>query len=348
MTKPALVITGCEGYIGRVAIARLSSRYRIIGCDRKRNLNNLIHPDQFYFADFNSIPFLENIRMEHRNGTLAGIVHLAADSLIAPARVDPIRYYRNNVGASIEFVHYLIQNKIDVPFIFASSASVYGDRNWPVVDGIIHGLPYSETDSTNPQITYGRTKLIFEEFLKVAKDSYDFNSTSFRFFNVIGGVIDIYGGCSYISQDINQPHILPSLYRAWKEKKPFQLKDPKVVRDYIYVWDVINAIELQINKGQDDCHVFNISTGIGTTNLEFVKLVKQHVAGDINIEIVSRRENDPGYCVGNPEKAREHLEFDPLDRRLIEPIRLAWTAFEQQWNAGLRLEFLPNTHISYT
>ena len=82
-------------------------------------------------------------------------MHFAANSLVGESVVDPMKYYENNVAATLTLLKAM--KKYDVKnFIFSSTAATYGI---PDVDMI------TEETSTNPINPYGRSKLMVEQVL---------------------------------------------------------------------------------------------------------------------------------------------------------------------------------------
>lgn len=300
MSTKTIAVTGHAGYIGRILVQRLLEQgYNVIAIDRE-----YISKDKFstvstltqYQGDFASdVQWLGMLNYLDCRKELAGIVHLAAESLLGPSVTDPMFYFMNNVSKSIQFLDYLMVVNVRVPFIFASSAAVYGDLG--------HNFPIHIHEAGQPINPYGRTKLQFEEVLAEVGKAYDFVSTSFRFFNVVGG----YGK---MGQPNDQPHILTSIIRAEREKKPFVLKgtnyntyDGTPVRDYIHVFDVCEAIITRIRGNPEHYPTasrYNLCTGAGLSNLQLVEAYKATFNSDLVVEFGDVRPGDPATLIGDP------------------------------------------------
>ena len=278
-----IIITGHKGYIGSVLTKYLEGfGYRVYGID----LRDVPRNDYIGIRRLiTSIP--------HQ---IDGIVHLGAHSLLGPSVKDPLSYYDNNVYASAQMLKSLIDSKWNGKFIFASSAAVYGNCN-----GIIR-----EDDIKNPINPYGKTKLHFEHILQDAFKAYEFQSTSFRFFNVCGADTKNNTG-----QSSDQPHIITSMCRAAAAGRNFTINgqayetyDGTCVRDYIHVLDVCRAILSELLVGNYGAQAYNLSSGVGTSNLELFNAFKEITRTKIDFNIGPYRPGDPDYLVGSNKKFR--------------------------------------------
>ena len=78
-----------------------------------------------------------------RRFRVKSVIHLAAHTSVAESVADPLRYYRNNTGASRALIECCVAEGVE-RFIFSSSAAVYGA---PDVDRITERTP---ADPVNP------------------------------------------------------------------------------------------------------------------------------------------------------------------------------------------------------
>ena len=284
-----IIITGHKGYIGSVLKKYLEGfGYRVYGLDLRDVPSN----------DYTGIRrLITAIPYE-----VDAVVHLGAHSLLGPSVKDPFSYYDNNVVRSTDMLKALINSGWRGKFIFASSAAVYGNN-----DSIIR-----EDDDKNPINPYGRTKLHFEHILQDAFTAYEFQSTSFRFFNVCGADTKNNTG-----QSSDQPHIITSMCRAAAEGRNFTIngqtyetRDGTCVRDYIHVLDVCRAILSELLVGNYGAQAYNLSTGVGTSNLELFRLFKEVTGTKINFEFGPYRPGDPDSLVGSSTKFQtRNLKF---------------------------------------
>ena len=95
-----ILLTGCDGFIGKHLNTYLSTKHKIIGLDAKSG-NNLLVCDLNYNVDL--------------------VIHLAARSGIKDSLDNPTDYWKNNVIASKRLFDHFKNTKI----LYASSSTVY-------------------------------------------------------------------------------------------------------------------------------------------------------------------------------------------------------------------------------
>jgi len=95
-----ILLTGCDGFIGKHLNTYLSTKHKIIGLDVKSG-NNLLVCDLNYNVDL--------------------VIHLAACSGIKDSLDNPTDYWKNNVIASKRLFDHFKNTKI----LYASSSTVY-------------------------------------------------------------------------------------------------------------------------------------------------------------------------------------------------------------------------------
>lgn len=103
-------------------------------------------------------------------------MHFAAKKAIGESMTQPIMYFENNLGGSLNL--FKMMEKYDCKnFIFSSTAGVYGDKDNCV-----------ETDDLHPLSPYGESKLAVEMLLgSLGKVHNDWRIVSLRYFNPCGG-----------------------------------------------------------------------------------------------------------------------------------------------------------------
>ena len=309
-----IVITGHKGYIGSVLTKYLESfGYRVYGLDLRDVPSN----------DYTGIRRLITAIPYQ----IDAVVHLGAHSLLGPSVKDPLSYYNNNVVGSTSMLKSLIDSKWAGKFIFASSAAVYGN----------HQTIIDETDYKNPINPYGKTKLHFEHILQDAFEAYGFKSISFRFFNVCGADTKNKTG-----QSSDQPHIITSMCRAAATGKDFTINGQKYetydgtcVRDYIHVLDVCRAILHELLVENYGAHAYNLSSGVGTSNLDLFRTFKEVTRTKIDFNIGPYRPGDPHHLVGSNTKFKNRdIKFlaHYNDSYIDDIIESAWKYYKDNNN----------------
>ena len=305
MTRKIIVTGGC-GYIGsHVARAFKQNGDTVYTIDRVQRDHTLRDIDGWVINDFASDEALSFIRMNEPDV----IVHCAGTSLVGPSMQDPGEYYHNNIAKTIQLLNVVKDSP--AAFMFSSSASVYGETNT---------LPLTEDSRVGPISPYGNTKAMTEMILRDYWGAYALQSMCFRYFNAAGAEPVNFD----LGQEPGATHIVARLLEAQLTGTAFVLNgvdfgtdDHTAIRDYIHVWDIARAHVLGANWMLDDypqmgAHVYNLSTGRGTSNLEIINHVTARYGRMEQIAYGPRRLGDPAKLYADAGKARRQLHWEPL------------------------------------
>lgn len=182
-------------------------------------------------------------------------------------------------------------------FIYASSASVYGDTEIP---------KKKEDMPTNPSSPYGVSKLAAENYVRIFQKLYNLETVSLRYFNVYGprqrfDIIYAYGGVITIF-----------LNRLQKNMPPIIFGDGEQTRDFTFVSDVVKANMLALNSRNACGDVFNIGTGIGISVNQIAELLKE-LLGKKDLKNIYKepRSAESRHVYADITKAEKTLGFHP-------------------------------------
>jgi nucleoside-diphosphate-sugar epimerase len=271
MTK--ILITGVNGFIGTHLNDFLSSKgYSTIGITHSQ-INK----------SFQKISLLNPTKLNSflKNNNFDTVIHLA--SLIEHS--DPLKILNVNYNTTLNLLKSCVKNNVS-NFIFASSHAVYGETRY---------LPIDETHITNPQTSYGISKLMGENLCKIFNNYFKLNTSILRISSVYGN---------------NQPKtkLIPKLILNSKKSKKIILHKHKngfQIMDMIHVDDVCNSILCAI-KTQKNFGIYNIATGKSITVEDIAKNIKKINNSKISIKNISKNTNHYKY---NTRKASSDLKF---------------------------------------
>ena len=128
----------------------------------------------FYPGDISDGPLIDKIFTEHPD--IDAVVHAAAAIVVHESLEQPLRYYRENVAKSVDFIDHVLRNGA-TRCVFSSSAAIYAPGPDFAVD---------ETSPLSPASPYARTKLIMERVLQDTAAASLLRTLSLRYFNPIG------------------------------------------------------------------------------------------------------------------------------------------------------------------
>jgi ADP-L-glycero-D-manno-heptose 6-epimerase len=245
-----IIVTGAFGFIGSCLVAELSRMglgRKIIVVDdfyktkKEANLDGLtirdwIHRDLF-------IDWLES-KINH----VDYVVHLGARTDTAEKSVQV--FDKLNIEYSKRIWEICARDQ--VPFIYASSASVYGDGSKGFKDD--HDLT-SQLVAINP---YGDSKLAFDQWI-LDQEMQPPYWVGLRFFNVYGpNEYHKNAMASVVYHAYNQISASKEM-KLFRSHKP-EYKDGEQSRDFIYVKDVVKVLNHLIHHRIEN-GIYNVGTG---------------------------------------------------------------------------------------
>ncbi|HWO77749.1 MAG TPA: UDP-glucose 4-epimerase GalE, partial [Bacillus sp. (in: firmicutes)] len=256
---------------------------------------------------------------------IEAVMHFAANSLVGESVVDPLKYYQNNVAATLTLLETMIKHNVK-KFIFSSTAATYGI---PDVDLI------TEETATNPINPYGRSKLMIEHILADFSKAYGLNYIVLRYFNAAGAHISAEIGEKHDPETHLIPIILQHLLGEREHIAVFgsdyNTPDGTCIRDYIHVTDLAKAHILGVEAlltGTKETAIYNLGNGLGYSVEEVIDTCEKVTGKKANVVMSDRREGDPARLVASSNKIHEELGWK-AEYSLEEIIASAWKWHQQ-------------------
>lgn len=169
------VVTGAAGFIGSNLVKALNER----GENNIVAVDNLTHADKFRnltdcdIADYmDKQEFIERLGQGYFDGLLSAVLHQGACS--DTMETDGRYMMQNNYRYSLQLLDY--SQKEEVPFLYASSASVYGA-----------GPGFRESrEHESPLNVYAYSKFLFDQVVRRRWHKRSAQIVGLRYFNVYG------------------------------------------------------------------------------------------------------------------------------------------------------------------
>ncbi len=213
------------------------------------------------------------------------VVHLAALAGVRESLESPAEYASVNVGGTINLLE-AIRQRANLPFIFASSSSVYGNRD----DG-----PFSESDPLGfPASPYAASKRAAELMCHSAHLSWGQSVTMLRFFTVYGPRQRPTMAISKFIRMAREGEVIP------------MFGDGKSRRDYTYVDDAVRAIMTALNKPQAFA-VLNVGCGKPIQLDTLVDAIGKVTGQTIQTQLLDEQAGDVGLTWADASEARRIL-----------------------------------------
>jgi len=280
-----VLVLGGAGFIGAHVVERLVAEGHFVRVlDRSSASSN--PKVEFIQIDFNDVMTLSE--------ALIGIdvvIHLVSTSVPSTSNKDPVSDVNGNLVNSIRLLEVMNDSGVKKIIYFSSGGTVYGHPQ---------KSPMDELHPTNPVCSYGIVKLAIEKYLNMYSDLYGFTSIVLRPSNPYGPGQRRMGVQGFIGTCINM---------ALGEKTLTIWGDGSVIRDYVHVTDVAEATLLALKSEQSN--TFNISSGIGYSLNEIVKLVEKHTHKKLSIIYKEKRDFDIPEMVLDNQKAEQIIAWKP-------------------------------------
>lgn len=236
-----VLITGAAGFIGSHLAERLCSKeIKVIGLDDLSggllaNLSSLEENNNFKFIEGDMLNLNKSMEIP---GDLDAIFHFGAQSSVSRSTKKPGEEFDANTKGTFEVLEYARKKGVE-SVIFASSSTVYGNAK----------LPTREEHSIKPISNYGASKASSEAYCFSYSSLYGMKNVNLRFYN-------IYGPRSRkgVMYDLVQ--------KLEKNEQELEiLGTGEQTKDYLYIDDTIEAIELILNEGELEGEAYNIGFG---------------------------------------------------------------------------------------
>jgi UDP-glucose 4-epimerase len=315
-----LLVTGGAGYIGSIVASHLlAAGHEVVVLDNLERGHREAVPDG---AELVVLDLLERDRLgELLADGFDGALHFAALALVAESVSNPERYWRTNVGGTLNLLEAMAEG--DVPrLVFSSTCAVYGQPD---------EVPIPETAPPRPINSYGASKLAVDEMIGHFCRAHGLGAVSLRYFNVAGA-------SGALGEDHEpETHLIPNIFRAAVGQNPYveifgtdyPTPDGTAIRDYIHIDDLAEAHLLALDAARGGEHqVFNLGNGTGFSVREVIAAVRSVTGADIPTRESARRPGDPPMLVAASERIRAELGWEARKPGLEQIVADAW-AFAQ-------------------
>lgn len=217
--------------------------------------------------------------------------HLVSSTVPGDEHVDVAMELQENVVGSLHFIDTCIAAGVK-RIVFASSASVYGIQD---------RVPINENASTNPVSAHGIHKLTLEKFLLLANHLHGIDVRILRIANPYGPGQSTVGRQGFVAI------VIGNLLRG----TPLTLRDMgRVVRDFIYIEDVAEALALG-GLLNDLPSIINVGSGKGYTLREVVDVIEQFIGYPMEIVSAEARKVDIPASILDISLAHSSMDFTP-------------------------------------
>ena len=262
MEKKSILITGGAGFIGSHVVRLFVNKYpncHIINFDKLTyagNLENLRDVDQmpnytFVKGDILDEAFVEETFTKYK---IDSVIHLAAESHVDRSITNPLEFIKTNVIGTANLMNvarkYWGNNFSNKLFYHVSTDEVYGSLGETGY--------FTEDTPYDPRSPYSSSKASSDHLVRAYFHTYGFPM-------IISNCSNNYGANQFPEK------LIPLFINNIKQEKPLPVYGKgDNVRDWLWVNDHADAIEVIFNKGKEG-ETYNIGGNNEWQNIHLIK-----------------------------------------------------------------------------
>ncbi len=282
-----VLVTGGSGFLGYHLILRLLA----LGI-HVRSIDYKESPIkdkglEFIQGDFTNTQVLQNAMEGCRI-----IFHLAYTSIPETSNQDPVSDIQSNLTGSISLLDLAVKNQIKKVIFISSGGTVYGTPE---------RLPVDESHPTHPICAYGITKLAVEKYLFLYQTLYGLRTVSLRLSNLYG---------ERQQMDTGQGAVTTFCHKALNNETIEIWGDGSVIRDYVYVKDVVDAM-IKTMTVEYTGKPINIGCGHGISLNSLIAEIERMSQRTVDVVYKEKRLFDVPQIYLDISRAKTVLNWEP-------------------------------------
>jgi UDP-glucose 4-epimerase len=286
--KPSCVVLGGGGFMGTNLCRRLlASGHRVRAFGRHCRFPDDLRGVEWYQGDF-ADPGSVAAAIE----TFDIVFHLVHSAMPQAANLAMAIDVQQNILPTIALLDLCRELGVRRVIFSSSGGTVYGCSRQ---------IPTPETAPTDPICAYGISKLAIEKYLTLYEHLYALDFRVLRIANPFGPFQIAWKGQGFIAAAVSRA----------LSGQPFEIwGDGSVVRDFVFVDDVVDAFEAAASDHGNQ-RIFNIGTGVGRSLRDVVEMIETLLATKLSIRWARSRPLDTPISVVAIDRAKAALEWAP-------------------------------------
>lgn len=285
-------VYGANGFIGRHLISRLKDRkagFKAVS----RHFSAEIKESLQGYAEVLEADLADPLAMASSLQDVDTVVQLVSTSSPGMQNRYSVADIEANVIPHVAFMQNCVAAGVKRYIFISSGGTVYGPAA---------RIPIREDQDTTPISSHGLTKLMVEKYLQMHGYVDGLEFVILRLSNPFGP-----------GQQFRKAQgLIPAILKRHAEGLPVRiLGSGESRRDYVFIDDVIDALELALAKPDAARQIINIGSGESRSVMEVVQAVEETMGITLEKEFVESRKTDVDVNVLDITKARELLGWKP-------------------------------------
>lgn len=284
-----VLVIGGNGFIGSHLVDKLlADGYKVCVFDRQLELYRAPLPSvDYHIGDFGNHTILANAL---KNTDI--VFHLISTTVPKTSNEDVAFDVMSNVVESLYLLEQCIKEHVKKIVFVSSGGAVYGTP--PI-------MPVSEESPTNPESSYGITKLAIEKYLALFNRLYGLDYAIVRPSNPYGPRQNIDG---------NQGVIAVFMGKIAKGQSIEIWGAGEAVKDYIFIDDLVDGIYRAAFR-RTSAQIFNLGSGVGYTVNDLVRIITTVIGRQFTVTYRSKGLHDVSKIFLDITRAKRELDWVP-------------------------------------
>jgi len=281
-------VLGAGGFIGsHLCQALVAAGAQVRGFGRRP-----LFPDSMPRINFTYGEFNDRTALARAIDGAEVVFHLLGGTTPEVSNNDPAADLQSSTLASIHLFE-LCRNSGVRKLVFASSGGT--------VYGVPSVVPITEDAQTDPISAYGINKLAVEKFAQLYDHLGGAKAVSLRIANPFGP----------FQSPSRRQGLIPAATMALLADVPFEVwGDGSVIRDYVYVTDVVEAL-VSAAAYDGRFKIFNIGSGVGRSIVDVVNSLGEILGRTPKLRFKASRRADVPKNILDIQRANDALAWSP-------------------------------------
>jgi len=287
-----ILVLGGGGFIGSHLCDALLSAGHQVRVFEYPGIKPLCPPESLRQIEWVEGDFTNPVQVDNAVRDCEIVYHLVSTTLPKSSNDNPVYDVEANVVATIQMLQSACRHRIN-KIIFASSGGT--------VYGIPQQIPIAEEHPTNPITSYGIGKLAIEKYLHLFYTLHGLEYCILRLANPYGERQRAAASQGAVAVFLNKA-LLGDTIEIWG--------DGSVIRDYIYIADVISAM-LKAVPYRGEQRIFNVGAGLGVSLNQMLADMENILGKTVNRVHLPSRNFDVPTNVLDIRRIQQAFDWSP-------------------------------------